>query len=126
MDHNCDFKNAITKSFLLFRKYVKSDDTEAVNEASFGGSLSPGRKKRNGADNSFVERLGFLYDEMIFFPKKSDMQSLLENTEEKLSNKKEGSDKGFLTRVGKMDKSWPYREMSGRKKYMMTRVGRSG
>ena len=64
---------------------------------------------------------------MIFFPNRSDMQSLLENTEEKLSNKKEGSDKGFLTRVGKMDKSLPYnREMSGRKKYMMTRVGRSG
>ena len=68
-----------------------------------------------------------LYDELIFFPKKSDMQSLLDNPEEKILNRKESSDKAFLTRVGKLDQSWHNRrEMSGRKKYMMTRVGQSG
>ena len=67
--------------------------TEAVNEASFWGSLSPGRRKRTGAEDSFIERMRILYDELIFFPKISDMQSLLDNPEEKILNRKESSDK---------------------------------
>lgn len=104
------------------------------------------------SDPSFVTRMGRLYHDFSVFPRTQEREMLIEgpdmikNSQEPILTRNVRADKGFLTRVGKADKSFSpmtdmstmstqllnrdnnqsKRQKSGSKAYFLTRVGRAG